>query len=128
MRLSAPFPDSSPFYRLKDPWTFRKLELLGQEFTVADENRLRDVIECNQQKILAAKRIRHRNFGIYSKHSCDYDTCHLNNLMTKQGSWLAERNMYFRTDHHTKYSVFAKAERYKKERKMKRRIIQAELG
>jgi len=122
------FPKFFIFLQVKDPWTFRKLELLGQEFTVADEDRLREVIELNQQKILADKRIRHRNFGIYSKHSCGYDTCHLSNLMIKQGSWLAERHIYFQTDQHSKYSVFAKAERYKKERKMKRHLIQEDLG
>lgn len=121
------FPRFFAFLQVKDPWTFRKLELLGQEFTVADERRLQDIIQFNQQRILTDKRIKHRNFGIYSKHSCDYDTCHLNNLMIKQGSWLAERHMYFQTDHHNKYGVFAKSERYRKERKMNHRLIQGDL-
>jgi hypothetical protein len=121
------FPKFFTFLQVKDPWTFRKLALLGQDFTVADEDRLRGIIELNQQKILADKRIKHRNFGIYSKHSCDYHTCHLNNLMIKQGSWLAERHMYFQTDQHNKYSILSKAERYRKERKTNHRLIQKEL-
>jgi len=121
------FSKSFVFLQVKDPWTYRKLTLLGQDFTAADEDRLREIINLNQQKILAEKKIKHRNFGIYSKHSCGYDTCHLNNLMTKQGSWLADGDMYFQTDHRNKYGILAKSERYRKERKLTHRLIQADL-
>ena len=120
------FPKFFVFLQVKDPWTFRKLELLGQDFTVADEDRLRRIIELNQQKILAKKRIKHRNFGIYSKHSCGYDTCFMNNLMTKQNSLLSEYGMAsMRAD---KYSTFSKSERHRQERKKKYQLIQTELA
>ena len=121
------FPRFFTFLQVKDPWTFRKLELLGQDFTVADEDRLRDLIALNQQKILADKRIKHRNFGIYSKHSCGYDTCYMNDLMTKQGSLLSEYNMISPLRGPQKYSTFSKSERRKQERKRKHQIIQADL-
>jgi hypothetical protein len=120
------FPKFFTFLQVKDPWTFRKLELLGQDFTVADEDRLRNIIDLNQQKILAKKRIKHRNFGIYAKHSCGYDTCCMNNLMTKQNSLLSEYGMFsMRAD---KYSTFSKSERRKQERKKKHQLIQADLA
>ena len=103
------FPKFFVFLQVKDPWTYRKLTLLGQDFTKADEDLLRDIIELNQQKILADKRIKHRNFGIYSKHSCGYDTCYMNGLMIKQGSLLSEYSMRLPK----KYSTFSKAERRK---------------
>ncbi len=120
------FPKFFTFLQVKDPWTFRKLGLLGQDFTVADEDRLRNIIDLNQQKILAKKRIKHRNFGIYAKHSCGYDTCFMNNLMTKQNSLLSEYGMFsMRTD---KYSTFSKSERRKQERKRKHQLIQTDLA
>jgi len=122
------FPKFFVFLQVKDPWTYRKLMLLGQDFTEADENRLRDIIEFNQQKILADKRIKHRNFGIYSKHSCGYDTCYMNGLMIKQNSLLSEYNMVIPSRGPQKYSTFSKAERCKKERKSKHQIILTDLN
>ena len=122
------FPKFFAFLQVKDPWTYRKLTLLGQDFTKADEDLLRDIIELNQQKILADKRIKHRNFGIYSKHSCGYDTCHMNGLMIKQSSLLSEYNMVTPSRRPQKYSTFSKAERRKQERKSKHQIIQTDLN
>jgi hypothetical protein len=125
-KATATFPKFFNFLQVKDPWTFRKFELLGQDFTVADEDRLRRIIELNQQNILAKKRIKHRNFGIYSKHSCGYDTCFMNNLMTKQNSLLSEYGMVsMRTD---KYSTFSKSGRRRQERKKQYQLIQTELA
>lgn len=122
------FPKFFIFLQVKDPWTYQKLTLLGQDFTAADEDRLRDIIELNQQRILADKRIKHRNFGIYSKHSCGYDTCHMNGLMIKQGSLLSEYNMVTPSRRPQKYSTFSKAEQRKRARKSKHQIIQADLA
>jgi hypothetical protein len=121
------FPKFFVFLQVKDPWTYRKLTLLGQDFTEADEDRLRDIIELNQQRILADKRIKHRNFGIYSKHSCGYDTCYMNGLMIKQGSLLSEYIMVTPSRRPQKYSTFSKSEQRKQERKSKHQIIQADL-
>jgi hypothetical protein len=118
------FPKFFEFLQIKDPETFLKLETLGQNLTIADERRLWDVIYLNQQRILADKRIRHRNFGVYSKHTCGYDTCNLNGIMIKQGSLLTEREMVSRK----KYSVFSKSERYRRERKEQYRTVQNGLA
>lgn len=118
------FPKFFEFLQLKDPWTFLQLKKLGQHFTVADEKRLWDVVRLNQQKILDKKRIGHKNFGVYSKHNCGYDTCNLNGIMVKQGSLLTEQDMVNRK----KYSTFSKSARYKKERKKHYRVIQVDLA
>ncbi len=120
------FPKFFTFLQVKDPWTFRKLSLLGQDFTVADEDRLRDIIEVNQQNILAKKRISHRNFGVYSKHCCGYDTCFMDDLMTKQNSFISEYGMPgIGAKNH---NAVLKSERRKQERKKKRQLIQTDLA
>ncbi len=120
------FPKFFTFLQVKDPWTFRKLALLGQDFTVADEDRLRDIIGVNQQKILAKKRIKHRNFGIYSKHCCGYETCFMDGLMIKQNSFLSEQFMNgISTKNH---NAISKSERRKQGRKKKHRLIQTDLA
>lgn len=121
------FPKYFNFLQVKDPWTFRKLELLGRESTVADEQRAWDIIQLNQQRILASKRIRHRNFGTYSKHGCGYDTCNLNNLMVKQGSLLTESDMHFPSDKRGSYAALDKARACKRNRKQQKRVIEREL-
>jgi hypothetical protein len=119
------FPKFFAFLQVKDPWTFIKLKKLGQNLTVADERKLWEEIWFNQQRILANKRIKHRNFGVYSKHSCGYDVCNLNGLMIKQGSLLAEYDMGVR---HHRYSTVSKSELYKRERKEQRRVVQQDLA
>jgi hypothetical protein len=123
----ATFPRFFTFLQVKDPWTFERLKLLGQNFTVADERRLWNVIQLNQQKILADKRIRHRNFGTYSKHNCGYDTCHSNRLMIRQGSRLAESEMHFHTDK-SHYPLQEKSQLRKRDRKIRGRIIAQRLS
>ena len=114
------------FLQLKDPSTYFDLITLGQELTTGDTNKIWDDISRNQEKILADKKIKHRNFGVYSKHSCSYDGCRLNGLMIKQGSWFAERNMWFKSDKN-KCSLKNKSRKRKKQRKNAHQIIQNEL-
>ena len=114
------------FYQLKDPGTYFELITLGKELTKADENQIWQEIKSNQQKILKEKRIKHRNFGNYSKHHCGYEHCPMNGMMVKQGSYLAESHMWFDADK-KKYSRKQKSERIKKDRKSKSQIIQKEL-
>jgi MFS superfamily sulfate permease-like transporter len=110
------------FYQLKDPFTYFKLISLGKELTKADENQLWQDIQQNQQQILKDKRIKHRNFGCYSKHDCGIDSCSMNGIMVRQGSRLAEHHLYFESDKNT-YSRKEKSIRHRKNRKQKHKII-----
>lgn len=114
------------FYPLKDPKTYFDLTTLGQELTAADEMKVWDDIRVNQQKILSKKKIKHRNFGEYSKHNCGYKDCPYNGLMIKQGSWLTESHMWFTSDKN-EYAAKDKSDKVKKARKNKRRIIRDAL-
>lgn len=87
------FQKSFDFLQVKDPFTYLNVYNLGTELTRQQERDFWDTILKNQKKILNSKRIRHRNFGTYSKHDCGYDYCPYNGLMIKQGSTLAENVM-----------------------------------
>lgn len=119
------FRKTFDFLQLKDPKTFVEVEYLGQELTKADENNIWEDIKRNQERILKDKKIKHRNFGDYSKHNCGYDTCIWNGLMIRQGSWLMESHMHFRSDKNP-YSAKVKSKRFKSERKKAKRIIKKE--
>jgi hypothetical protein len=69
------FKKTFDFLQLKDPKTFVEVEYLGQELTTGDEQNIWNNIRRNQQLILEDKKIKHRNFGNYSKHNCGYDSC-----------------------------------------------------
>ncbi|PHR74532.1 MAG: hypothetical protein COA67_00185 [Lutibacter sp.] len=114
------------FYQLKDPKTYFDLTTLGIEMTVADERQVWEDIRVNQEKILSEKKIKHRNFGDYSKHNCGYDDCRYNGLMIKQGSGLSEGSMHFKSDKNL-HSGKTKSERIKKQRRNKNQIIRDEF-
>jgi len=116
------FKKTFDFLQLKDPKTFVEVEHLGQEITKGDENKIWDDIRRNQQKILEDKKIKHRNFGEYSKHICGDENCLWNGIMVRQGSWLSEGTMHFIGDKN-KYQQKVKSERRKSERKNKKQII-----
>lgn len=120
------FGKTFEFYQLKDPKTYFDLSTLGYEMTVADERKVWDDIIINQEKILSKKKIKHRNFGEYSKHNCGYDDCKFNGLMIKQGSGLAESSMHFRSDKNADAAKL-KSNRIKKERRDKNQIIKDNL-
>ena len=120
------FAKTFNFYQLKDPLTYYKLITLGQELTKADERQIWKEIQRNQQKTLTDKKIRHRNFGEYSKHNCGYDDCPLNGLMITRNSPFAEWHMSFETDH-SNNDRRNKSERFRKERKQKTKIIRDQL-
>ena len=119
------FEKTFNFYQLKDPKTYFDLTTLGLELTVADERQVWQNIRENQEKILKEKKIKHRNFGSYSKHDCGYEDCPYNGIMIKQGSLFAESEMHFQTD--KKSSTKLKSERIKKQRKNRKRIIDDEF-
>jgi hypothetical protein len=114
------------FLQLKDPKTFVEVEYLGQELTKGDEQRIWNDVKRCQQRILEDKKIKHRNFGKYSKHNCGYDTCVWNGIMIRQGSWLMESNMHFDSDKNRNATKNRSARR-KSDRKREKQIIGKEL-
>ena len=122
------FQKTFDFLQIKDCFTYFNLLTLGKELTVADECHLFDVIRKNQELILKSKRIKHRNFGNYSKHNCANDNCYLNGLMIKKGSWFSEDIMHFDSDKRCydksiSSTVREKSKKNKKDRKSLKRII-----
>ena len=120
------FRKAFDFLQLKDPMTFVALEYLGQELLEGDRQKIWDDLRKNQQKILADKKIKHRNFGDYSKHNCGKEACYLNGVMLNQGSPLAMLGMHFDSDR-DKIAAKAKSDRRKSERKRKQQIVRKEL-
>jgi hypothetical protein len=120
------FKKTFDFLQLKDPKTFVEVEYLGQELTKGDEQNIWDNVRRNQQQILEDKRIKHRNFGEYSKHNCGYDTCVWNGIMIRQGSWLMESNMHFDSDKN-QYVAKDRSEKRKADRKNEKILIKKEL-
>ena len=120
------FPKFFEFLQLKDPHTYFSLSTLNKALTVADEQQAWEDIRRNQQQLLAAKRINHRNIGTYAKHDCGYDTCKLNGLMLRQGSPLAERNLWFCSDKN-RYQARLKSDKQKRDRKHQRSIVEQDM-
>ncbi len=108
------FQKTFDFLQLKDPLTYLKVYHLGEELTIQQERAFWEVIKKNQEKILKEKRIKHRNFGTYSRHDCGYDSCPYNGLMIRQGSHLAESSICFKSDR-KKGEIKEKAQRREKE-------------
>ncbi len=117
------FQKTFDFLQIKDPFTYVELVTLGESLTVGDEKHLWNQIKINQEKILKDKKIRHRNFGVYSKHSCGYETCTYNGLMIEQDCILSEHQMRFDSDKN-RFCVKLKSERLKKQRKKEKRIVE----
>lgn len=117
------FAKAFNFLQLKDPYTYFQVTTLGQELTVADERQLWEDIKANQQQILSDKKIKHRNFGTYSRHYCAQEGgCRYNGLMVRQNTWLAECEIYFDSDSN-RYGAKYKSERNKTDRKNQRNIV-----
>lgn len=114
------------FYQLKDPATYFDLITLGKELTEPDKFQIWKDIKSNQEKILKSKRIKHRNFGSYSKHNCGIDWCPYDGLMIKKGSRFTESEIHFDSDKNN-YEAKNKSAKNKKSRKNIRKIIDDEL-
>ena len=95
------FQKTYDFLQVKDPITFLELSTLGKDLTKEDEEKLRNEIQENQRRILKAKRIRHRSFGIHSRHTC-VESCVWNGLMVRGSSKLSLMNrgagIHFKSD------------------------------
>lgn len=118
---------SFDFLKVKDPSTYFYLITLGKDLTKADEQKINDDMARDREKILKNKRVKHRNFGIYSKHNCGYDSYPLNGLMVEQGSYFAESCMRFNSDKN-RWSLTLKSNSRKKERKKMQQLIERELA
>ncbi|MBL7997849.1 MAG: hypothetical protein JNL32_04330 [Candidatus Kapabacteria bacterium] len=121
------FRKTFDFLQLKDPKTFVEVSTLGQEFTAGDEEKIWNDVKKNQQKILAEKRIKHRNFGTYSKHSCPYEDCVWNGVMIRQGSRLAWSSIHFFSDKKN-YHKKTKSEMRKSDRKSVKKIVEIDMN
>lgn len=107
------------FLKIKDPSTFFDLITLGKELPVADRAQYWTNIRHNQEKILKEKKIKHRNFGDYSKHNCGYETCPMNGVMIRQRNvLLASCSMSFDSDK-SRWNKKEKSETEKKNKKKK---------
>jgi hypothetical protein len=118
------------FLQVKDPYVFVEISTLGQTLTKADKDQIWSNLRNNQKKILTSKKIKHRNFGDYSKHNCNDENCCANGIMIRQGSYLAESDMHFQTDRR-KYFFYQKKEKsrqQKKDRKKIKVIVEKEFG
>lgn len=115
------FQKAYDFLQLKDPCTYFEVSTLGEVITRGGELNLWRIIRENQEKILKDKKIKHRNFGTYSKHDCGYDTCPYNGLMIKQGSHLAEASMCFANDKNKDEKRLKVQYREKEKREWKRK-------
>ena len=120
----AEFARSFEFLQLKDPHTYFLISTLGQNLTVADERKAWEDIWLNQQKILASKKITHRNFGIYSKHDCGYETCRFRGMMVHPNATypIRDSEMHFHTDK-SNCCLAEKARSRKRDRKLKQQIV-----
>lgn len=117
------FQNFFEFLQIKDPFTYVKLVTLGESLTVADEKQVWNQIRTYQEKFLKDKKIKHRNFGVYSKHSCGYESCNYNGLMIKQNSFLTEHELRFDSNKN-RFPAKLKSQRLRKERKRERQIVE----
>jgi hypothetical protein len=79
------------FLQVKDPHTYISVSTLGETLTKIAKYQLWDKVEKNKEKILKSKRIKHRNFGVASKHnqpewgfSPSYTPCPYHGTMVRQ--------------------------------------------
>ncbi len=72
------------FLQIKDPFTYVAVSILGRTLTKVEESQLWENVEKNQEKILKAKRIKHRNFGIFSRSEQSDPSCAYNGTMIRR--------------------------------------------
>ncbi|MDO4250109.1 MAG: hypothetical protein Q4C68_01215 [Moraxella sp.] len=111
------------FLPLKDPVTYIAVSTLGDTLTAADKHHLWQTIRQTQQKYLAKKRLKQRNFGIYGKHECGIAWCPYDGMMVRQGTVLCEYHMTFASDTHSSH-----AWNVKKKQKQQEKLAKAEIG
>jgi hypothetical protein len=88
------------FLQVKDPHIYITISTLGEDLNKPNLDQLWTDIRANQQRILSDKKIKHRSFGVYSKHiDCGWDNCFCNGMMVRP-YWraLVTEEMRFKTD------------------------------
>lgn len=110
------------FLQVKDPSTYLDVSTLEMELRKPERDQLWNDIRKNQQKILARKRLGHRNFGVYSKHNCGHDSCYMNGVMIKKGTTLYDAEIRFNSDKN-EWTGKDKSLQRKKERKQQQLMI-----
>ncbi len=89
------------FLQIKDPYTYIKVSTLGETLTAGEADRLWENILKNQEKILKAKRIKHRNFGVNSKGGTITNELKEVYVMTRQGyNYPGKRSRAWEYPHH----------------------------
>ncbi len=116
------FQKTFDFLQLKDPKTYFEVFYLGEEMTEGDIQNAWRIIRENQQKILNDKKIKHRNFGTYSKHDCGLPYFHFNGLMIKQNAFNSRDFMCFKTDENKDEKVNKSKRQLKEKRNFKHNI------
>jgi hypothetical protein len=76
------FPQFYGFLPVKDYRTYWALEALGREMTEADWRALKERSWREAAAWVKQRRIRHRSFGVHSKHECE-PTCPMLGTMVK---------------------------------------------
>lgn len=124
------FQKTFDFFQIKEPQTYLDLKTLGIELTQGDINQIWSEIKQNQQKILASKKIKHRNFGIYSKQDTfNGDLARQQRIMLRQKNTIdsvrtpyCTAPMQFKSDKN-KLTVRFMSEKIRKKRKTQKKDI-----
>ena len=122
------FKKSFDFLQVKDAYTFFHVSVLGKQLSKEQANNLWNEISENSEKILKKKRIKHRNFGVGSKHECISPNCPLEGMMIQGDSYLTTQN-FSQPSMHTlaRTNAKAKAKKVKRIRKDEKQIIKKRL-
>jgi len=115
------FRKTFDFFQIKDPDLYIAISTLGQTLTSGHIAQLWKEITAYQERFLKTKKIRHRNFGVYSKQLCGHEHCSHHGMMTRQGRGLHYTQMKFKSDK-SKTALKFKSMLLKKARKNKRQI------
>jgi hypothetical protein len=122
------------FLQIKDPGTYIEVSILGGNLTTVDLHRLWEEVIKNQEKILKTKRIKHRNFGVYSIYQQADKNCPFNGAMIRRNGGVnlhlaSAPRMHFDSDKHgDKYiSVQRRAVEKRAFRDNRSSIVETEL-
>ena len=112
------------FLQIKDPYTYFEVESLGEELTASYIFKTRNKIKEYQEKTLKEKRIKHKNFGITSKHECGRKYCPYDGLMLKANARIGKGCIWYDHDNDISYKESKQAKKTKQSRKNSRNIIE----
>ncbi len=120
------FSKAFVFLQLKDPITYINLCCLGVPRSEMEGQQVWERLRFDQARLLKAKRIRHRNSGVYSRHLCGHGACPHGGMMVRSsGLWPAVMHMSLPGDT-PRWEVRDRAKAVRRERRQ--RIIEIALG